>query len=98
MKRTGATRQGASAQEALARITSTVQGRTFYLTVHRRSASGQWSVRWRSMGVQGGHIAWSEIEDYFDRLSPQLGAGIARSMRARSSSMMKSSVCVRRCV
>lgn len=74
------------AQEALARITSTVQGRTFYLTVHRRSASGQWSVRWRSMGVQGGHIAWSEIEDYFDRLSPQL-KGWYRKINARAISL-----------
>ena len=71
------------AQEALARITGTVRGRTFYLAVHRRSASGQWSVRWRSMGVQGGHIAWSEIEDYFDRLSPQL-KGWYRKINARA--------------
>lgn len=74
------------AQEALARITSTVGGRTFYLAVHRRAASGQWSLRWRSMGVQGGHIAWSEIEGYFDRLPPQL-KGWYRRINARALSL-----------
>ena len=74
------------AQEALARVTSTVTGRTFYLAVHRRAASGQWSLRWRSMGVRGGHIAWSEIEDYFDRLSPQL-KGWYRKINARAISL-----------
>lgn len=74
------------AQEALARVTSTVTGRTFYLAVHRRAASGQWSLRWRSMGVQGGHIAWSEVEGHFDRLPPQL-KGWYRRINARALSL-----------
>ena len=71
------------AQEALSRITGTVGGRTFYLAVHRRTGSGQWSLRWRAMGVQGGHIAWSEIEDRFAPLPAQL-KGWYRQINARA--------------
>ena len=77
------------AQEALARITGTVKGRTFYLAVHRRSSSGQWSLRWRAMGCQGGHIGWDEIEAHFDRLPAQL-KGWYRQINARAIALNKS--------
>ncbi|NMF87022.1 hypothetical protein [Aromatoleum petrolei] len=57
-------------QEDLSRLTRRVRGRTFYLSVHRRKATGQVHLRWRAAGAgaRAGHIPWGAIDAYFAQL------------------------------
>ena len=57
-------------QEELSRLTRRVRGRTFYLSVHRRKATGQVHLRWRAAGAgpHAGHIPWSAIHAHFAQL------------------------------
>lgn len=57
-------------QEDLSRLTRRVRGRTFYLSVHRRKATGQIHLRWRAAGAgaRAGHIPWGTIDAHFARL------------------------------
>ena len=57
-------------QEELSRLTRRVRGRTFYLSVHRRKATGQVHLRWRAAGAgpHAGHIPWGAIHARFAQL------------------------------
>jgi hypothetical protein len=57
-------------QEELSRLTRRVRGRTFYLSVHRRKATGQIHLRWRAAGAgpHAGHIPWAAIHARFAQL------------------------------
>jgi len=48
----------------LARVSKTVRGRSVYLSVHRRAANGQQSLRWRSMATNR-HLPWEEMPALF---------------------------------
>ena len=55
----------------LAALTTQVPGRGFYLIVHRRSSTGQHSLRWR--GVAGNrHLPWASMPARFDAQLPTL--------------------------
>lgn len=56
----------------LSRLTRDIPGRTFYLQVHNRAEYGQKTLRWRKMGVKGGHIAWTEVHSYFAKELPAM--------------------------
>lgn len=60
--------------ESLSRLTRDVAGRVFYLQVHHRAKYEQKTLRWRTMGVKGIHIPWTEVYQYFDRELPQMKA------------------------
>jgi hypothetical protein len=72
------------AQADLSRLTRQVRGRTFYLSIHRRKATGQVHLRWRSGGAgpHAGHIPWEEIEGYFARLPGVLREWYDRTHRS----------------
>lgn len=57
--------------EELARMSHTVPGRSFFLTVHRRASNSQCSLRWRSAGLNR-HLAWKEMPALFDQQLPML--------------------------
>lgn len=60
-------------QRNLSVVTRQVAGRQFYLTVHRRGATGQHSLRWRMANMrQGGHLAWGAMPQQFASLPDQL--------------------------
>ncbi|NMG76836.1 hypothetical protein [Aromatoleum diolicum] len=56
------------AQDDLSRLTRRVRGRTFYLALHRRTATGQVQLRWRAAGPRAGHIPWNAIHTRFAQL------------------------------
>jgi hypothetical protein len=62
------------AQAELSRLTRGVRGRTVYLCLHRRKASGQVHLRWRVAGAgpRAVHISWSGIAAHFARLPGSL--------------------------
>lgn len=60
-------------QHNLSVVTRQVAGRQFYLAVHRRTATGQHSLRWRLANMRrGGHLAWGEMPQQFASLPDQL--------------------------
>lgn len=60
-------------QKNLSLVTRQVAGRQFYLAVHRRSVTGQHSLRWRMANMKrGGHLAWSEMPQLFAAQPHQL--------------------------
>lgn len=61
-----------AAMVELEQATKAVPGRSFYLAVHRRTVSGQQSLRWRSATKTGRHLAWNEMHDLFGKQLPQL--------------------------
>lgn len=71
------------AQADLARMTRRVRGRSFYLSLHRRKATGQVHLRWRVAGAgpRAGHIPWSAIEAYFAQLPGSLREWYERTHR-----------------
>jgi hypothetical protein len=71
------------AQEDLSGVTRRVQGRTFYLSLHRRTATGQVHLRWRSAGAgaRAVHIPWGEIAVHFVRLPGALREWYERTHR-----------------
>lgn len=58
----------------LSLVTRNIPGRTFYLQVHNRPQYKQQTLRWRFMGVKGGHIAWDEVQGHFDQQLPAMKA------------------------
>jgi hypothetical protein len=60
-----------AAMDELARLSKTVPGRSFYLSVHRRAENGQHSVRWRN-GVDNRHLPWPSMPALFARQLPAL--------------------------
>lgn len=48
--------------EALVVLSMREPGLPLRLSVHFRSSSDQWSLRWRSMGVAGKHVSWQEAK------------------------------------
>ncbi|MCK9987459.1 MAG: hypothetical protein AzoDbin1_03931 [Azoarcus sp.] len=70
-------------QEDLSRLTRRVRGRTFYLSVHRRKATGQLHLRWRAAGAgpRAGHIPWGAIHAHFARLPGALREWYERTHR-----------------
>lgn len=48
--------------EALVTLSMREPGLPLRLSVHFRSSSGQWSLRWRSTGVVGKHVSWEDAE------------------------------------
>ena len=48
----------------LARASKTVRGRSFYLALHRRTVTGQLSLRWRSMAGNR-HLSWEAMPALF---------------------------------
>lgn len=71
------------AQADLARMTRCVRGRTFYLSLHRRTATGQIHLRWRLAGAgpHAVHIPWGAIEGYFAQLPGSLREWYERTHR-----------------
>lgn len=60
-------------QRTLSVVTRQVAGRQFYLAVHRRSLTGQHSLRWRMANMKrGGHLAWSDMPQHFAAQPHQL--------------------------
>lgn len=51
----------------LAAATNAVEGKTFYLCLHRRNATMQCSLRWRATGASATHLTWAEMEALFAR-------------------------------
>lgn len=70
-------------QEDLSRLTRRVRGRSFYLSVHRRKATGQLHLRWRAAGAgpRAGHIPWGAIHTHFARLPGALREWYERTHR-----------------
>ncbi len=64
-------------------MTRRVRGRSFYLSLHRRKATGQVHLRWRVAGAgpRAGHIPWSAIEAYFAQLPGSLREWYERTHR-----------------
>lgn len=57
----------------LAEATKSIKGRTFYLALHARAATGQLSLRWRKAGATDtSHIPWDTLEEYFSKLPDEL--------------------------
>ena len=50
--------------EELAQVSKTVRGRSFYLALHRRTVTGQLSLRWRSMAGNR-HLSWEAMPALF---------------------------------
>ncbi|NMG42314.1 hypothetical protein GPA22_01000 [Aromatoleum toluvorans] len=71
------------AQDDLSRLTRRVRGRTFYLSLHRRKATGQVHLRWRAAGAgpHAGHIPWDKIDAYFVQLPGTLREWYERTHR-----------------
>ena len=47
--------------EQLARLSSTLPGRVMYLCMHRRTRTGQATLRWRQAGALAPHLPWPEV-------------------------------------
>lgn len=59
--------------QELSDATRKVSGRLFYLALHKRSKTGQLSVRWRQAGcVKTTHLSWSDMEVLFSRVPKAL--------------------------
>jgi hypothetical protein len=57
----------------LAEATKSIKGRTFYLALHARAATGQLSLRWRKAGATDtSHIPWDTLAEYFSKLPDEL--------------------------
>ncbi|QTQ30073.1 Uncharacterized protein pbN1_00800 [Aromatoleum bremense] len=71
------------AQDDLSRLTRRVRGRTFYLSLHRRKATGQVHLRWRAAGAgpRAGHIPWGAIHAHFAQLPGALREWYERTHR-----------------
>ncbi len=55
-----------SRMRELSDATRKVSGRLFYLALHKRSQTGQLSMRWRQAGcAKTTHLSWSDMEDLF---------------------------------
>ena len=59
--------------QELSEATRKVSGRLFYLALHKRSKTGQLSVRWRQAGcARSTHLAWDDMEGLFSRVPKAL--------------------------
>ena len=64
-----------SRMRELSDATRKVSGRLFYLALHKRSKTGQLSVRWRQAGcAKTTHLAWDDMEGLFARVPKALAA------------------------
>ena len=80
--------------DELAQLSKTVRGRGFYLSVHRRAANGQHSLRWRNV-VGNAHLPWEAMPALFaQQLKPIAAWYIA--LQARIEALNNEECVVRR--
>jgi hypothetical protein len=67
--------------EQLARLSLTLPGRVMYLCVHRRTRTGQATLRWRQAGALAPHLPWPQVSKLLLACPPAL-ADWYRAMNA----------------
>lgn len=64
--------------DALVKLSADVPGRPMYLCAHRRSSTGQVSLRWRKAGNAAEHISWPAVQATVASFSPDMRAWYER--------------------